>query len=456
MYIDNLIGGLAMNVVGPLPLRLLFHAFVVVVGTILLSGAVNTAIVGSNGVLNRVAEDGVLPDWLRNPHKKFGTSSNIITMIVILQIITVIITRGRIQLLGDAYAFGIVWSFAMQGLSVLVLRYKQPEQPEWKVPLNFRIGKREFPLGLALITLSLFALAVVNLFTKKIATEWGLGFTIVIFTIFYLCERHNKKKLTHPGELEKFRLDTQGVLSHQSVKVRPGNVLVAVRNPHELKHLERVLERMDTRKLDVVVLTVKRFTRQGSGGFELAPDQIFNDKVSQLFTKVVTVAEKAGKHVELLVVPGRDYNRAIVDVAQRLKSHLVVMGLSAKFTPSEQAKAFGDAWERLPAPRPQISLEIMEESTGKKMFFNLGPHPPRLWPEDVELLHRIWLDLSNKGLGHKLHHRDVVRLALHKLESLIESEGSQGILEILKKETNGHKAREKEPGVQTVEGLPPQ
>lgn len=102
----------------------------------------------------------------RNPHKIFGTSANIITMIVILQIITIILTRGNIQLLGDAYAFGIVWSFAMQGLSVLVLRYRQPEEPEWKVPLNFRIAGREFPLGLGLITLALFALAIVNLFTN--------------------------------------------------------------------------------------------------------------------------------------------------------------------------------------------------------------------------------------------------------------------------------------------------
>jgi amino acid transporter len=107
-YLDNLIGGLAMHVVGPTPLRLLFHAFVVVMGTIILSGAVNTAIVGSNGVLNRVAEDGVLPDWFRNPHKKFGTTSRIIGVIVGLQIVTIVLTRGNIQLLGDAYAFGIV------------------------------------------------------------------------------------------------------------------------------------------------------------------------------------------------------------------------------------------------------------------------------------------------------------------------------------------------------------
>jgi len=39
---DNLIAGLAMNVVGPFTLRLLFHGFVVVVGIMILSGAANT------------------------------------------------------------------------------------------------------------------------------------------------------------------------------------------------------------------------------------------------------------------------------------------------------------------------------------------------------------------------------------------------------------------------------
>ena len=42
--------------------RLSLNAFVVFVGFLILAGAVNTAIVGSNGVLNRVSEDGVLPD----------------------------------------------------------------------------------------------------------------------------------------------------------------------------------------------------------------------------------------------------------------------------------------------------------------------------------------------------------------------------------------------------------
>src|SRR6185369_11728898 len=75
---DNPIGGLAMHLTGPVLLRLIFRAFIVVVGVLMLAGAVNTAIVGSNGVLNRVSEDGILPDWFRRPHKKYGTSYRIL------------------------------------------------------------------------------------------------------------------------------------------------------------------------------------------------------------------------------------------------------------------------------------------------------------------------------------------------------------------------------------------
>src|SRR6266481_2317263 len=77
IYKDNLISGMAMYMVGPHVLKLVFRTFVVVVGFLILSGAINTSIIGSNGVLNRVSEDGVLTDWFRRPHKKFGTSYRI-------------------------------------------------------------------------------------------------------------------------------------------------------------------------------------------------------------------------------------------------------------------------------------------------------------------------------------------------------------------------------------------
>ena len=113
-YSDNLIGGLAMHVIGPPLARLLLNAFVVVVGFLILAGAVNTAIIGSNGVLNRVAEDGVLPDWFLKPHRRYGTTHRVLYLIVGLQLLTIIVSRGNMYVLGEAYAFGVVWSFVFK------------------------------------------------------------------------------------------------------------------------------------------------------------------------------------------------------------------------------------------------------------------------------------------------------------------------------------------------------
>src|SRR6266849_5005202 len=206
-FFDNPIGGLAMYLVGPISLRLAFRAFVVIVGTLMLAGAVNAAIVGSNGVMNRVSEDGILPDWFRRPHPRFGTSYRILNLVVGLQLLTIILSRGDIFVLGEAYAFGVMWSFAMKGLAVLVLRYKEPGEREFRVPLNLKFGNLEIPLGLSLITITLFALCVINLFTKQVATISGVAFTIIFFAIFTASERMTRKRSTAHAELDQFNLD---------------------------------------------------------------------------------------------------------------------------------------------------------------------------------------------------------------------------------------------------------
>ena len=437
-FLNNLIGGLSMYLVGPLPVRLLFHGFVVLVGTLILAGAVNTAIIGSNGVLNRVAEDGVLPDWFRQPHHKFGTTSRLINLIVILQLITILISRGDMVMLGEAYAFGVVWSFAMKSLSVLMLRYKQPGARAWKVPLNFQVGKTELPVGLILITVVLFALAIINVLTKKIATISGVSFTIIFFIVFEFSDIYNRKrKAAHGQEMEKFRLDTRQELSADSVHVRPGNVLVAVRNPNRMQHLERILRKTDTRKMDIVVLSVRLVTQAGSGEHPLDADQIFSEDETTVFSRVVALAEKSGKHVELMVVPGSDPYEAVVQTAARLQSSRIVMGLSPKLTPSEQGSQVGESWEKLPEPRPSLSLEIVLENQEDIVFFNLGPHPPRLWPEDIDLAHRLWLELSAKGPGAKLHHRDIIGVALRRMNAELHSPRAPEVVDDIQRECAG-------------------
>ncbi|MBI4876430.1 MAG: APC family permease [Acidobacteria bacterium] len=419
-YYDNLIGGLAMNLAGPEPLRLIFHAFVVLVGTLILSGAVNTSLIGANGILNRVAEDGVLLDFFRKPHRRFGTTSRIINLVTLLQLATIIASRGDVYLLGEAYAFGVVWSFFLKGLGVLALRFQRGDQ-EYKTPLNLRFGRLEIPIGLGLTTLALFFVAIANLLTKQVATIYGVSFTAVMLVLFIVSERVNRRRRSERKQgLEEFNLEHQSTVDAETVSARPGCVLVAVREYLRMGHLRRVLEKTNLRRHDIVVMTVRPISA-GAGEYALTDEQLFSDYEKELFSHVVTMAEKEGKPVELLVVPAVDPFDAIVQTAANLKASRLVTGVSARMTSDELARRIGLAWERLPEPRPPLSLEVIAPDR-PPAYVNLGPHPPRLWPEDVGRAHEIWLRLTDaERFGSQLHHRDVIGIALRRLERDLES-----------------------------------
>jgi amino acid transporter len=188
---DNLIGGLARNVIGPDTLKLFLEAFVVIVGFLILSGAVNTSLIGSNAVLNRISEDGVLPDWFLKPHPRYGTPYRMLLLVTGLQLTVILISWGNMILLTEAYAFGVVWSFVFAALAMMVLRFKEPVPREYKVPLNVKVRGVEIPVGLGLIFLTLLLTALVNLFTKEVATVGGLCFTAVFLTMFTASERYH-------------------------------------------------------------------------------------------------------------------------------------------------------------------------------------------------------------------------------------------------------------------------
>jgi hypothetical protein len=46
----------------------------------------------------------------------------------------------------------------------------------------------------------------------------------------------------------------------------------------------------------------------------------------------------------------------------------------------------------------------------------------------VDLTHRLWLDLIDKGAGDELRHRDVVSVALRRLKRELQTEDGEEIL----------------------------
>jgi amino acid transporter len=415
IYQDNLIAGLAMYMTGPVAARIAFRIFVVVVGFLILSGAINTSIIGSTGVLQRVAEDGVLTDWFRKPHRKFGTSHRIVNLVFGLQMFTIVVTRGNVITLGEAYAFGVIWSFTFNSLAMLVLRWKYHGERGWKVPPNIRIGKTEIPIGLLCVFLVLLSTAITNLFTKSVATVSGVIFAAAFFIIFSISERENQRKhaLTARQMKDHFQMEHQDTISRESVAIRTGGVMVTMRDPANPFALKWTLARHANDETDIVVLSARIM---GAGGPEyLSPEeQSFSEHEQMLFTKAISVAESFGKKISLLVVPAGDIFAALAQSANSLEVESVVSGVSTKMTAEEQAYHLGQAWEALPEPKRQFNFYVVDPGGQAKVFY-IGPHAPTLSPDDVQLVHRLWLNMRRDPSVSDLHHSDIITYALTRL-----------------------------------------
>src|SRR5207253_11342436 len=133
-------------------------------------------------------------------------------------LVTIIASGGRVYVLGEAYAFGVIWSFAFNALGMLVLRFKDRSPREWRVPLNIRLDGIEVPLALGIITALLFSIAGLNLVTKQVATISGVAFTLIFFVVFLVSEQINEQRRRRKTpEMDKFNLETREAVSPEAV-----------------------------------------------------------------------------------------------------------------------------------------------------------------------------------------------------------------------------------------------
>jgi hypothetical protein len=119
---------------------------------------------------------------------------------------------------------------------------------------------------------------------------------------------------------------------------------------------------------------------------------------------------------------------AIAQAAVSLQSSDIVIGESANFSSAQMAHLLGAAWDRIRKPANVRSRLVAYKLTGEVDTFLLGPHAPTLSEDDLELIHRLWLDAVGK-FGLEVHHRDVVRAALDEFARDMTSDQRQHALE---------------------------
>jgi hypothetical protein len=295
--------------------------------------------------------------------------------------------------------------FTFNSLAMLVLRWKYHGERGWKVPPNIRIGKTEIPIGLLSVFLVLLTTAIVNLFTKSVATVSGIIFAAAFFIIFSSPSGEAQHALTARQMKEHFQLEHEDTSAAKPAAIRPGGVMVTMRDRQSLRAQVGALPH--------------QHRRAGCRRAHRPHDGRRRPGVSRARRSDLQRARADGLHQGCLrrrelwqesLAAGRpagDIFAALVQTANSLEVDSVVSGLSTKMTAEDQAFHMGQAWEALPEPKRQFNFYVINPS-GESRSTTSARTRPSLRPDDVQLVHRLWLNLrrdpSMPGPASQRHH----------------------------------------------------
>ncbi len=360
-----------------------------------------------------------------------------------LQLVTILASRGNVILLGEAYAFGVVWSFVFNTLSMVVLRFKKRGPREFLVPINIRVGDVYIPIGLGLVFLIVFVAAIANLFTKTVATTSGLCFAGAFLSVFTVTEYiHRKRRGTeHHEHIEQFNRETVSHVTKADLGLeRPYCKLVAIRSPHNLFMLDKALADTDPETTDVVVMTAKVEPQ----GADMPVGDTLDTYDQQLLTAVVNHAEKLGKSVTPLVVPTNNALHAVLNTAKDLPAQEILVGASNKYTAEEQLDQIAFYWIHLHGGMPQ-GLTVHVVGQDRDLTFDLDGG--NRIPKAAERQARSIAELRAAGIGVRrvLLVHDGTRASSDVFEWLLTMVSSSTELDVVRArslESNGANSQE--------------
>jgi len=427
-WVEAPLAGVVLSLAGPAGLRLLVLIALAGAAAVFTSAAARSAAAGAHGMLSRLVDEGVLPAALRTLHPRFGTPARMIDVAAAAQIGIVLLSGGGLTWLARAYSVGLVWSAVMKTAALIRFRFLRPGARAYRVPMNFTVGAREWPVGLMLVTALLAVSGLSLLATLDPPTLAGASLLAAMTVLLTMSER---SAAAHPDPspegLDEFQLLPSGDADLTHVNVRPGSVLVPVRKPGALTHLTAALRGAGDR--DIVAMTVRLVGVDVPDDPSAVPRATVDER--RLLSAVAALAEREARPVRLLIVPGVNVFDSVVETALRLGSAEIHVGESETLSADDQARLLGDAWERAPEARGVDARLVVHHSRGGAAAYHLGAHAPALKPEDFDLIHRLWLDAA-KTIGPHVHHRDVVRAALTLMEQQLSGPDREAALQLVR------------------------
>jgi APA family basic amino acid/polyamine antiporter len=199
------------------PLRYAISVFAIAILVI----ACNAAMFGLSRLGYSLALNRQIPSLVGRLHPRYNTPVVLIGLGALLAVALVIPTD--LEFLLAIYAFGATLAFTLVHLSVIRLRFREPERDRpYKVPLNVRVGRAELPLtavlGAVMAGVAFASVAALHDAARFVGAGW-MAFGVLLYLIYRTVEgKPVFKRVTVPAT----------ALTRREVEAEFGSILVPV------------------------------------------------------------------------------------------------------------------------------------------------------------------------------------------------------------------------------------
>jgi APA family basic amino acid/polyamine antiporter len=183
--------------------------------------ACNAAMFGLSRLGYSLALNRQIPSLVGRLHPRYNTPVVLIWLGALLAIALVMPTD--LELLAAIYAFGATLAFTLVHLSVIRLRFREPDRDRpYKIPLGLRIGRGELPLpaalGAVMAVVAFVSVLVLHDAARFVGIGW-IAFGVVLYVTYRTTEgKPVFKRVTVPAK----------ALTRREVEAEFGSILVPV------------------------------------------------------------------------------------------------------------------------------------------------------------------------------------------------------------------------------------
>jgi len=301
-------------------LRWILGPWVGILAATILFIATNAGIIGVSRLAFSLGQHRQLPRVLGRVHPTRLTPY--VAIAVFGAIAVVLILPGQITFLAELYAFGSMISFTAAHVSVIRLRYREPDlERPFRAPLNVRIAGTAVPMTAVLGAMGTFAVWCVIMFYKPLSGIVGLAWVALGLVVYVIYRKAHGYSLTKTVKSPTLPATLQDDVVYDQL-------LVPVRDSRVSEEMMVLACQLATeRNASIDALYVIEVPLNLPIDASLPEER---ERARQVLEQAAQAADQFNIKLTPVVVTARSAGRAIVEAAIARRSEVIVLGSQGK------------------------------------------------------------------------------------------------------------------------------